>query len=246
MNSKNFFNLVSVFYDGMINPESYLNMRTKQLKGFVKNNMKNAVDLGCGTGIDSVALGKNGLYVTGFDIAPNMIEQSAIKALDNCIESEFYPYAIDKIPKSFNDRFDIAISLGNSISNVPNNLLKKSFKRVYDILKPKGKFLFQILNYKQIYMEQKRILSITEDKYFIYTRFYDFEKDTVNFNILKAEKRNLKNNELITTKLYVYNDIYLKSMLEKIGFKKTKVFGNLLKEKYFPLKSKDLVILTEK
>ncbi|PIQ08494.1 MAG: hypothetical protein COW71_11410, partial [Ignavibacteriales bacterium CG18_big_fil_WC_8_21_14_2_50_31_20] len=65
ISNKNFYNDVSEYYDNMINFKQSLENKTANLKGFLSPEIKNAADIGCGSGIDSIALASLGLEVCG-------------------------------------------------------------------------------------------------------------------------------------------------------------------------------------
>jgi SAM-dependent methyltransferase len=117
------------------------------LKNFITEEMKTAVDLGCGTGNDSIALSLNGLAVDGFDLSGDMIKTANENASKYGVKINFYNKSIDNIPVIFHDKYDFAVSLGNSIANVEKKYLLKSFKKIFDILKPGSLFIIQILNF---------------------------------------------------------------------------------------------------
>jgi hypothetical protein len=89
-------------------------------------------------------------------------------------------------------------------------------------------------------------VNINENPPNMYVRFYDVFGMPMNFNILRFNKNNPKDFELLTTKLYPYEKIYLLKAIKQIGFKKAEVFSGLNKEKYIKHKSKDLVIIAYK
>ena len=121
-----------------------------------------------------------------------------------------------------------------------------SFKKVYAILSENGEFLLQILNFDKLIKENKRIVNITEDDENIFTRFYDFGKREILFNILTAKKNNLRDYSLVSTPLMNYSQEFLREHILEAGFKNIKYFGNLSKDRYLKYISNDLVILASK
>ena len=97
---------------------------------------------------------------------------------------EFYDYPADNIPKEFDNKFDLVISLGNTFANISEENFTTSIRRCYDILKPNGQLIIQILNYKKILRDKQRIVNITESKNTLFIRFYDFYNEQIAFNIL--------------------------------------------------------------
>ena len=68
MKNEKFYNEVSPFYDSMISMEkSLIRRKTFYESVFTNKHIKVVADLGCGSGLDSLALASMGLKVSGFD-----------------------------------------------------------------------------------------------------------------------------------------------------------------------------------
>jgi|WetSurMetagenome_2_1015567.scaffolds.fasta_scaffold18897_3 SAM-dependent methyltransferase len=246
MKVQNFFDNASDFFDNMTDAAKVISTRKELLKKFLTPGIKTAVDLGCGTGSDSISLGLNGTDVTGFDISGKMIEKAKTNSKKFNLDSKFFRYSIDKIPVKFDNKFDLAVSLGNSLALVEEKKIIKSVERIYKILKHEGIFILQILNYTAIKKADKRIVNITQNPPNVYVRFYDFFMMPLNFNILRFNRDNPNDFELLTTKLFPYDKNYLCSILKNTGFKKIKIYSALNKERFNKFKSKDLIIVAYK
>ena len=133
MDNKEFFDIVSGFYDKMIEPEKYLRNRITQLSGFINDKMASAADIGCGTGVDSIALSFLGFNVTGFDPSAKMIQEAKYKTAKLKEKIDFYEFSMKKIPISFKGKYDFITSLGNAVANIPEIDLLTSFKKVYEV-----------------------------------------------------------------------------------------------------------------
>jgi len=242
MKNDTFFDAISGNYDSMINSENVIKMRSNVLKSFIQPEMKNAADVGCGTGNDSIALSLSGLNVTGFDNSTEMFNTAKKNSGTYNQKIKFIHSPADKINTKYFNKFDIVVSLGNTVANIPENKLDLSFKNIYNMLRINGVFVMQILNYTAIKKENKRIINITEDKKNTYVRFYDFEKTNLVFNILSIYKSDNKKYTLLGTTLYPYDRNYLKAKLQKAGFNNLKFYSDFIKGKFNSIKSKDLVI----
>ena len=58
--------------------------------------------------------------------------------------------------------FEMVISLGNTFANIERDSFQSSIKKCHDLLKEQGSLFIQVLNYKMILKEKKRIVNITE------------------------------------------------------------------------------------
>jgi len=229
----------------MLNFDKLIETRKESLKKFIEFDYKNAIDIGCGTGADSIALTMNGLNVVGYDTSLGMLEKARINAKNRNLRIKFSNTPVQKLGNSEYCKLDIVVSLGNAIANINSKILNEIFKKVYKLLKPSGRLLIQILNYESVRRYGKRIVNITRGNDNIYVRFYDFEKGSLRFNILTVKDKVLQDYNLITTELYEHKKRELKELLINNGFTRIKYFSDLNKSKFISKSSKDLIILAE-
>jgi glycine/sarcosine N-methyltransferase len=241
-----FYNSASVYYDKMIDFEGAFQKRNALLSNFVNDRIKSAADVGCGSGVDSISLFQLGLEVTSFDPSTEMINTAKVNSKKQNGIIDFYNFAADEIPKTFYNEFDLVVSLGNTLANIPLDKINKSVAKFYKMTKIDGKVLIQILNYEKILKEKERIVNITkkDNEYFI--RFYDFGKKDLTFNILKFNVDQTSQKELISTKIFPYTSQKLKRVFKEAGFKKIELFGGLYKKPFDAKTSNDLVLFAQK
>lgn len=242
INTENFYGSLSCNYDSMIGFDSLLAVRKDLLSRFIKPGLDNAADIGCGTGLDSIALKQLGLNVTGFDLSSDMIARAKINSARYGVEIDFLPFSAMRIPARFNNIFSAAVSLGNSLANVKRKDFLPSIKKIFALLKPGGMFLMQILNYSRILKNKERIVGITEREGNTFIRFYDFHKDKTYFNILRISGGERKNHSLITSEIFPYKTGEIISSFKQAGFGKIEKYGGLNKSNYLAGNSPDLVI----
>ncbi len=240
--NKNFYDSLSGFYDGMIDFNKAVKNRIKQFEKIVLPRMKTAADIGCGTGIDSIALTILGLKVTSLDPSAGMLKIAKNNSKKFNTKIKYLNYSADEIPKNYFEKFDLVVSLGNTFANISNRELLKSFESCTKILKKEGRFIFQILNYSKILKEKKRIVKISSnnEKYFI--RFYDFQDNKIQFNILTFSKQEPDSSQIITTQIYPHTSDEIRPVLSKTGFKKMNMYSGFGGEKFHPQKSNNLII----
>ncbi len=205
-----------------------------------------AADLGCGTGVDSIALASNGHSVYGFDPSPLMLEAAIANSAKHSKGIEYVESNILSIPLKFNSQFDFAISLGNTFANVEGTTIYSTVQRLYDILKTGGKCLIHILNYELIWEQKERIVSIKPDQENYFVRFYDFINGQINFNILRFSKNDTSNYSFLTTQVYSYKKDLLVKVFSSVGFTNINLFSNFGMEPFDITKDKDLYLLCEK
>ncbi len=241
MNNKNFYNSISDFYDEMVSFDNSVNSKKKLFPNFIRENYKTALDLGCGSGADSIALSSLGLKVSAFDNSSKMLDAARRNSEKYNCKIKFYEYDLTK-PKKIKLKTDFVISIGNTLANIPLININRIFKHVYKMINAGGSFLFQILNYDRILHRKERLICSTENEKMIYVRFYDFENNILGFNVLSISKANVKDVNLFTTKIYPHSKEDLTNSLKSAGFSRIQIYGSLQKEKFIKRSSKDLVI----
>jgi len=242
LSNKEFYDNFAEDYSKMISFDNAIEKRRSLLNNIVLPKIKYAADLGCGTGIDSAALAQLGLAVTGFDPSSEMIKQAKNNAGNTNLEIDFANHGISEIPAAFNQKFDLVISLGNTFANIEREAFHSSVKRCYNLLNEQGSIFIQVLNYKMILKEKKRIVNITESEKHFFIRFYDFIKDEIKFNILKFSKAESKENNLITTTIHPYTANDFNNSLLGAGFRSVKIYSDLNRNEFDENRSKDLFI----
>jgi glycine/sarcosine N-methyltransferase len=230
----------------MISFETAVDKKKILLKTFINQNSKSAADIGCGSGVDSIALSLSGLKVVAFDPSPEMLKVAESNSKRMNVQPAFHNSTADKIPREFDDNFDLVLSLGNTFANISNDKLQESIQRCYDILKPDGQLLIQILNYEKILVDKNRIVDITEGKNKFFVRFYDFIDEQIVFNILTFSKSNISEYKLSSTEIHPYISDDFKSALRTSGFNDLKFYGDLRLAEFVVQQSKDLVVLAQK
>ncbi len=237
-----FFNQLAEDYDQMISFNEAVEKRKKVLLKFTDDKKDLAADLGCGTGIDSVALTLLGLKVDSFDPSPEMIKVAMMNAKRKEINISFYNNPIELIPDGFNYKYGLVISLGNTFANVTKEKFYASVNKCFNLLRKKGTLLIQVLNYEKVIKEEKRIVNITKGKAEYFVRFYDFFNDEITFNILKFGNENPAKYNLISTRLYSHTKSDFEHNLKSVGFSSLEFFSDFNLTPFDADKAKDLVI----
>lgn len=240
--NKVFYDELASDYDNMISFEKAVENKKAYLKNIITSEMKSAADIGCGSGVDSIALASLGLNVTSFDPSVEMLKTAKVNAEITNVEIDFHNYSADNVPTEFNNNFDLVTSLGNTFANIPKENFSASLQRCYEILRPKGQLLIQVLNYNKILLDNQRIVNITEGEKGYFIRFYDFNGDELVFNVLSFVKSNLSDNKIISTKLYPHLIKDFQAGLKMVGFSKFQFYSDLKLTSFDEKLSKDLII----
>jgi SAM-dependent methyltransferase len=237
MKNSEFFDILSSNYDSMINFENSLQNKIERLKGFIEPNYYKALDLGCGTGVDSIALYKLGLKVDAIDQSSQMINQ-AIK------NSEIFNSRINFTQSDITEffvrtKYDLIISLGNTVANLSPEKFNKLLGKIKNKLNNNGKIVIQIVNYSALPITSEYLLNIFENDNISILRKYYFKENNVDFIIEINDKEN-KISKQIATRIYPHSIQGIRLLALQNNFK-LNILGNLSKENYNKSLSKDLV-----
>lgn len=236
-----FYNGVANVYDKMIDFEKNLELRKQAYKKIfpIKGTI---ADVGCGIGLDSIALAFNGHNVFSFDVSHQMITAAKQNALKYGVRIKTKVSSFVDLPKEYHKRFNNVISVGNTIAHLNKKELGDAIKKVYSLLIPGGEVFLHILNYGKILKQRNRINNIASRDGKIIIRFYDFNKRDIDFNILYFESDDPKEFKLVSTKHYPQSKKEILSILNNTGFHQIKFSGNFNGEKFNSRDSKDLFI----
>lgn len=244
-NPSEFYDNISGFYDRMIDFNKNLELRIGAYKNIFPTRGLVA-DIGCGIGLDSIALAKNGHSVIAFDISSRMVEEAKKNAKKYEVDFEVQQYSFDDIPREYYKQFDYIISVGNTIAHLNSKQLTKGLKKIFAMLKTGGILFLHTLNYELIYRQSKRINNIAFKDEQTIIRFYDLDKDKIVFNILSFYLNNPKNHQLVSTRHYPYSSNSLKKMLGQAGFHGIKFYADFSKNHFIRQASKDIFVYAVK
>lgn len=243
--NKIFYDEASSFYDSMIEFDKNLEIRLASLKN-IFNRTGFVADIGCGTGLDSIALAVNGNTVFSFDPSSKMLDKAKLNAQKYSVNINFIKSPIQSINEQYFSKFDFVVSLGNTFANIEGSIIYSTIQRIYDMLVKNGEVLIHILNYHLILEKNERIVSIKEAERYWFIRYYDFLTSQINFNILCFEKSNPANFKLLTTQIFGYKYDLLAKVFDSVGFKEISFWSDLKKNKFNVSTSKDLYIYAKK
>lgn len=246
MNNSEFYNSFAENYNSMIPLKKQVESKTNFFKRFIYDDTKSAVDLGAGSGADSIALAKFGLNVTAFEPSLRMVKQAKQNFTNQNVKVDIHKKRIMEIDNSFHNSFDLVVSLGNTFANINKEEIEGSVVKVLDLLKENGKAIIQILNYDKVLKEKERIVNITESTEKQFIRFYDFCGEKVHFNLLSFYKNDLSNRKLITTEIFPYTKTYMEGLFQKSENVKIEFYGDMKMSEFNPFSSNNLIIVVRK
>lgn len=221
---------LSKVYDIFINDYDYENIIKKIEPIFKKNNVKNILDLACGTGNMTMRLYSLGYNVSGVDISEKMLAIAKEKASRKNYKIPFFHQDIRDF--DVNKKFDVIVSFTDGYNYlVSEKDIKKSFERVCNSLNDNGIFIFDmssIYKFENI-IGNKTFAENDENASYIWENYYDEDKHILEFDItlfIKKENSELfeKTVESHIQRGYKVDDV--KKMLIDSKFEIENIFGS--------------------
>ena len=158
-----------------------LNLRYEILKTMKENKCRSLLELGAGTGQDSLFFMENGLSVTAVDLSEKHVERCKQKGIE--------AYVMDFSKMSFNDSTYDCVYAMNCLLHVPNEYIVTVLKEIKRVLKDEGiAFLCQYGG---------KCEEGVMDKYGMGDRFFSFRtRDVFDGFLVKAGFEVVKSNEI--------------------------------------------------
>lgn len=188
------------------------------------NKIKNHLDLACGVGTLCHLFHSQNIPTKGVDISKDMISLARKKYKD-------IPFEIADILKfQTEEKFTIVTCTCDAINHIlKEEELEILFQNVYSYLEKEGYFIFDIINKKEILLNQNFRSERGENAYVEY--YLAKKEDNLISNHLKVYQDNtLITEETIIEKLYTNKQIV--ALAQKIGFQIIKSDSHIRNEKY--------------
>ena len=97
-----------------------------------------ALDLGCGSGVDTIAMAKLGWTVTGIDFMPEAVEMSKANAVEEGVSVDYQ--CADAFDWPEDTQYDFLLDSG-LMHNLPREEIIKYKQKLLALLKPDGDFV---------------------------------------------------------------------------------------------------------
>ena len=106
---------------------------------------KRIIEIGAGAGQNSIVLAKQGAIATAFDISKKQLKYGKELARRENVKVNFVLGDFQNLREYFNsDSFEVAISAYALQYCSTSESMNRTFKQIYEILKPKGIFVFSL------------------------------------------------------------------------------------------------------
>ncbi|MFW5489501.1 MAG: class I SAM-dependent methyltransferase [Desulfovibrio sp.] len=147
-----------------------------------------ALDLGCGSGFQSLALARLGMAVTAVDNSPRMLEILRTRKAAHGASPNDYPGSIRALCADMLDAaawadggvFDLAICMGDSLAHLPNmDAVRQCLQQMREHLAPQGWLALTFRDQTEELSGADRIIPLRLDPDRLMTTVLDYSPGTV-------------------------------------------------------------------
>lgn len=188
---------------------------------------RTAVDLACGTGSVAVLLAKQGLAVTGVDMAPDMLTVACQKAQEMENPPLFVCQSLQQLqlPRGV----DLAVCALDSLDYVTDpDDCKEAIRRVYKALNPGGIFIFDVNTPEKLRaMDGQVFLDEDDDVYCVWRGEFDQETNICSYGMdLFQREGEVWRRSFEEHREYAYSQNQLTDYLKAAGFTHIEVYAD--------------------
>lgn len=159
--------------------------------GIIPNDNRIAIDLGCGNGIQSIALAKSGFNVLDIDF-----NQQLLSELHNRIGNlpiTVYETDILNFEDNIKDQAEVICCMGDTISHFSSiDEIRNIINNIYSKLTDSGKIVLSFRDYSVALNGDNRFIPVKSDDHQILTCFLEYYDDKVNVTDLLLSNVNGK------------------------------------------------------
>lgn len=195
MSTIGFYDSLSEDYDRFVNWPARLAFELPFFRTlFAEHNVRQVLDVACGTGQHAIALAKEGYVVTATDVSPAMVERANANAQAAGVPVRALALGFGELAAGLDTAFDAIICLGNSLPHVlTDDAMRDTLQDFTALLRPGGILVIQNRNFDRVMQKKERFMSPEvhqwEDGEWIFFRFYDFlSQDELQFNMVRLRR----------------------------------------------------------
>lgn len=192
---------------------------------FVKHNItpkrsRIAVDLGAGSGFQSIPLAQSGFEVTAIDFSQVLINELQKHAAERQVKVHTVTDDLLKFPRHLKETPELILCMGDTLTHLPSwNAVQDLAAKAYENLQEDGYFILSYRDLSHELQEADRFIPVKSDENMILTCYLEYFPDFVKvFDILHE-----KQGEHWQQKISFYHKLKiplekLSEALQKTGF----------------------------
>jgi glycine/sarcosine N-methyltransferase len=220
---------------------------------FAREQVKTILDVACGTGQHAIALAREGYQVTATDLSQAMVERARANSTTAQVQVRTLQLGFGDLASALGDTYDALICLGNSLPHVTTEEgLDAALTDFSRVLQPGGFLVVQNRNFDRVLARQERFMSPevhrSDDKEWIFMRFYDFEGEQLRFNVVRLQRQGDGpwSHRVEQTRLRAWSHKTLVAAMSRCGLEVLDALGSYRGETFNPTESGDLVLVAKR
>jgi SAM-dependent methyltransferase len=209
------------------------------------------LDAACGTGHHAIALARRGHRVVGTDLSSAMVELAEQNAAVAGVDVTFAKVGLGNLA-ALGRVFDSALCLGNSLPHVlTSSAVDEALTDFAAVLRPGGLLVIQNRNFDLVCTNRERFMEpqshLAGDDEWIFVRFYDFDGDTIAFNMIRLRRTHERWTQDVESTVLrpIFRDDLL-SRLAASGFGEVVCYGDYSGAAFDAGKSSDLIVVARR
>jgi len=201
------------------------------------------LDAGCATGLTARLFAERGVEAVGLDRVTEIVEVARRRYENSGLAISFRCGSFEKLPISWNGKFDLIVCLANAIVGVENLTgLNRALRGFLRVLKPGGSIVIQLRNFNPVKEGELLPIKVTVDGQRTYLRMMRRRGTRIEFNAIRIDyTRNPPVFDPFSHEFHAITPPELKAAFEKTGFRQIKRYGDLHMTQPFRAASIDLV-----
>ena len=183
-------NLLAEHYSwlfGGLQPKVEENKKFFQARGITPGNNRSAVDLGCGSGFQSLALAQMGFRVLAVDLSSKLLSELAAHKAGLDIRTVHDDLL--RFPFHLKEPMELCVCMGDTLTHIDSLAnAARLFRSVSENLEPGGKFILTFRDYSFELKELDRFIPVRSEPHRIFTCFLEYEAEHVKVHDLVYEQ----------------------------------------------------------
>ena len=178
-----------------------------------------AVDLGAGSGFQSIPLAESGFRVIAIDLSKNLLAELKENAGD--LPIEIVCDDLLNFPNHGPDGIELVVCMGDTLTHLNRHQdIRRLFKMIYNALEAGGRVILTFRDLTNKLKDLDRFIPVRNDANTIFTCFLEYEKDyvKVHYIIYERKKNHWKLKKSFFKKIRIFPS-WTREMLQDIGFK---------------------------
>jgi len=172
---------------GGLQPKVEENRSFFQKHGITPAGNRSAVDLGCGSGFQSLALAQSGLSVTAIDLSPKLLAELAAHATG--LDIRTVRDDLLRFPVHLKGPMEVCVCMGDTLTHIDSlENVGRLFQSVSENLELGGKFILTFRDYSFELKELDRFIPVRSEPRRIFCCFLEYEAAHVKVHDLVYEQ----------------------------------------------------------